>query len=253
MEYIRLDKASQISTSIGTRLPIQLDATCNGYQHLSMLSRDGDLGSHLYLMESTNKDIPNDFYGLLTSRITTLLEREIEEYSTPEEDFSYPTFKENSNKETKIESYKRIINFGLNRSIIKKPVMVESYNASSKASVEHLKKELTVINEPSTYISLEEYKEFDVKYVLKGSLDNSKYLIYKDLCNIVDAIKGVLKEDYPKLTLLRLYLKDIGRVCNTLDITIPWTLPSGLTVDQSYLVGQSVKSRPLPTIERRLL
>jgi DNA-directed RNA polymerase len=36
-----------------TFLPIQLDATCNGYQHLSLLSMDLSLAKELNLTTST--------------------------------------------------------------------------------------------------------------------------------------------------------------------------------------------------------
>jgi DNA-directed RNA polymerase len=68
LEYIKL--ANTKNSYINTYLPIQLDATCNGYQHLSMLSRDGDLGKDLNLGESSRNDVPKDFYGLLLSRLT---------------------------------------------------------------------------------------------------------------------------------------------------------------------------------------
>lgn len=47
-----------------THLPIQLDATCNGYQHIAMLGRDAKLSENLNLCESSIDDIPK-IYTLL--------------------------------------------------------------------------------------------------------------------------------------------------------------------------------------------
>lgn len=56
-----------------THLPIQLDATCNGYQHLSMLSRDNKLAVNLNLLRCKSTEIPKDFYSILSHRILELI------------------------------------------------------------------------------------------------------------------------------------------------------------------------------------
>ena len=48
-----------------TYLPIQLDATCNGYQHLSLLTRKSNLFNKLNLSTSTHDDDPDDFYTFI--------------------------------------------------------------------------------------------------------------------------------------------------------------------------------------------
>jgi DNA-directed RNA polymerase len=118
LEYIKLHNAISEGKvdHIFTQLPIQLDATCNGYQHLSMLSRDNDLGKDLNLMTSKKDDVPQDFYGLFIRKITNKLQEAVNKSNI--EDLS-----------SDIEAYKRIINFNPDRSLIKKPLMIESYNA----------------------------------------------------------------------------------------------------------------------------
>lgn len=122
--------------------------------------------------------------------------------------------------------------------------MIESYNASKDTCIERLVDECEVINPLNEYISKEEYLKHIHKYILKGSDDHSKYLTRKDFGIIIDSLQNILKEDYPKLTNVRRYLKDIGKICNALDVTIPWTLPSGLVVDQGYLLSRSDKIQP---------
>ena len=40
------------------------------------------------------------------------------------------------------------------------------------------------------------------------------------------------------------YLREIARVCTKLNLTIPWGLPSGLVVNQSYISTKEAKLRP---------
>lgn len=40
------------------------------------------------------------------------------------------------------------------------------------------------------------------------------------------------------------YLREIARVCTKLNLTIPWGLPSGLIVNQSYIATKEAKLRP---------
>ena len=48
-----------------------MDATCNGFQHLSLLSLDPSLGFELNLDKSSWNDVPKDFYSFL---ITSLID-----------------------------------------------------------------------------------------------------------------------------------------------------------------------------------
>ena len=120
-----------------TQLPIQLDATCNGYQHLAMLSRDNDLGKNLNLMSAKKDNVPNDFYSLLLNRVTqNLLElSKLEDNGGIKED-------------GKINAYKRIITFKPGRGFIKKSVMVEAYNAGTITLADNLREACYCINEP---------------------------------------------------------------------------------------------------------
>lgn len=56
-------------TYFNTHLPIQLDATCNGFQHLVLLSLDNNLIKELNLSSSTFDEKPRDFYGYIWKQI----------------------------------------------------------------------------------------------------------------------------------------------------------------------------------------
>jgi hypothetical protein len=53
--------------TFSTYLPIQLDATCNGFQHMALLSNEESLFKELNLQVS-QKDGPKDFYNFLVQR-----------------------------------------------------------------------------------------------------------------------------------------------------------------------------------------
>ena len=57
------------ATTFITDLPIQLDASCNGYQHISLLTREKKILKHLNLTASTNDDNPEDFYNFILLKV----------------------------------------------------------------------------------------------------------------------------------------------------------------------------------------
>nr|WPM94714.1 hypothetical protein [Ceratocystis fimbriata]WPM94766.1 hypothetical protein [Ceratocystis fimbriata] len=52
-----------------SHLPIYIDATCNGFQHLSLLSSDQNFADELNLTESKWSDKPKDFYSFLLNNL----------------------------------------------------------------------------------------------------------------------------------------------------------------------------------------
>jgi DNA-directed RNA polymerase len=59
-----------------TYLPIQLDATCNGFQHMALLSNEDTLFKELNLVSNKN-DKPNDFYNFLVHKLKDLFDKKI--------------------------------------------------------------------------------------------------------------------------------------------------------------------------------
>jgi DNA-directed RNA polymerase, mitochondrial len=111
-----------------THLPIQLDATCNGYQHLSLLSLDHDLAKELNLTKSSWTDKPKDFYNYTAVKLINYFKDRL---------------KDNHLTEEQREAYIRFSNLTIARKIVKKVVMTIPYNATYFRIVEYLKENFT--------------------------------------------------------------------------------------------------------------
>jgi DNA-directed RNA polymerase len=63
-----------------THLPIQLDATCNGFQHLALLSNEETLFKELNIESDGKKrdSIPGDFYSFLLHRVLDIFTNKVE-------------------------------------------------------------------------------------------------------------------------------------------------------------------------------
>lgn len=58
-----------------TFLPLQLDATCNGFKHMALLSNKSDLFKQLNLISSDASSDPNDFYNFLLYKVINICEQ----------------------------------------------------------------------------------------------------------------------------------------------------------------------------------
>ena len=73
-EYINYKNSlSNNDTFYISHFPIQLDATCNGYQHLSLLTGDEPLAGQLNLTPSTKDEAPKDFYTFVGLKLKDYL------------------------------------------------------------------------------------------------------------------------------------------------------------------------------------
>ena len=70
-------------------LPIQLDASCNGFQYLVLLTKELELWDVLNLSEKSFKDLPGDFYSFIKLKFEDNLNKLILNNKTPLE---YKTF-----------------------------------------------------------------------------------------------------------------------------------------------------------------
>ena len=121
--YVNFLKDENLS-EFSTYLPIQLDATCNGFQHLSLLSQESKLYDELNL---TNKGkYPKDFYNFLLHKVNTYLKDNLDKNITEEGK----------------GSLLRLSNFIFTRSHVKKIIMTIPYNSTERSMRDYLKSEL---------------------------------------------------------------------------------------------------------------
>jgi DNA-directed RNA polymerase len=130
-----------------TFLPIQLDGTCNGFQHLALLSNETKLFENLNLAKANKSDKPKDFYQSVIDQLNIYLEEK----------------KNSSNDPLIVESCVRLIKLNINRSNIKTAIMTIPYNATSTSLVAYIIQSL-------------EYYEQEKKEVLDQKGDGKAYM-----------------------------------------------------------------------------
>lgn len=197
-----------------TCLPVQLDATCNGFQHLALLCLDSSLGLELNLYESSWEDTPKDFYSFLITNLKDFFKTECNKPGLSIE-----------NK----EAYTRLIQSSFNRNHVKKAIMTIPYNVSSFQLMVYIKESFVRIDKTEWFTMIG---------------DNTSRLHISDFSLISDGLREVLGYKFPKLNLLLNYLKDLATVSTVLQIPIVWSLPSGLLVKQGYLEEEEVRIKP---------
>jgi DNA-directed RNA polymerase len=195
-----------------TYLPIQVDASCNGYQHISLLTREVSVLKYLNLAPSTTSDPPQDFYGYVLVVVNAFVMDELEK-----DKFTDTEVK---------KGYIRLSKVKLLRSMIKKAVMTYSYNTSNPAMVDYIK---GLLVERKVEFTPEEYEQLDKKidykkyhtYYLVDPDDIENYLTYSDINIFVKTFTITIKNVFPRMHELKLYTRDIVKICTKLNIPMP--------------------------------
>ncbi len=205
-----------------TYLPIQLDATCNGFQHMALLSNEEMLFKELNLI-SNKGDKPNDFYNFLVHKLRDLFDKKVQE-------------KELIDSKTS-GSYERLNNFLWDRSYIKKAIMTIPYNSSIRAMRKYISDSLVLID-------MKDSNSENVNWY-SSSENNTKFIINnKDISLLTACLVNIIQNDFEKIKKLIKYLKNIATLFSILELPISWTLPTGLTIKQSYLESKSTSITP---------
>jgi DNA-directed RNA polymerase len=273
-------------------LPIQLDASCNGFQHLSLLSEEVELFEQLNLSESNKDSDPKDFYAFMLDKIQSYM-------------LNIVLNKKNLSL-IETERVNRLTKLNMTRNHIKKLIMTKPYNATDYRLVTNIIelmyfKGVAIFNTKTQEFILnpseEEIKRLNENdgsgdcSTLKGmyhedSIENIKvddlikrkstinkntsdkeiklvnlystdekseyYVTREDLCYFIDIFNIVLFKSYPHIKSLIVYLKEMASILNKLNMPIIWRLPTGLVVSQRYVLLKIKKIEPYYYSDRTL-
>jgi len=173
-----------------SRLPILLDATCNGLQHLSAIANDINLAQRVNISPSRDEEEPNDIYSDLIKpvkeAITDLVENKLEFYN--------------------------LSKLNITRKLIKRGIMTTTYGVTVKGILEQLLSEHFV-----------KYSLINNHYIYKpkeiASLGDV-CLSYKDIYELSRIIYNVLFKSHPTLDNIMNYFHNVVNLMNSLDLPI---------------------------------
>jgi DNA-directed RNA polymerase len=187
------------------KIPVFLDATCNGIQHLAAILQDIELGSKVNLTSFNEKEGPKDIYSELLEPIN----KSINKYG--EENLSY--------------SILSLVK--LNRKIIKQSIMTKVYNVSEygislqlKSKLEKITEENCILNENITKDiknNLTKNKEY---YFCPAKNGSSISINNRDIFKIASIINEQIFVLFPSLNNIYSYLIDITKLMIKLGIPI---------------------------------
>jgi hypothetical protein len=116
--------------------------------------------------------------------------------------------------------------------------MTIPYNASSATILEYIKTEFNKFKNPNNKQKYENIFSYKLKINPSVVFNELDFKILQKALNIVIFI------DYPKLSSLLNYLKDIAKVSNEFNIPIPWILHTGLVVNQQFYLKKIIRVKP---------
>ena len=226
-------------SEFNTYLPVQLDGTCNGFQHLTLLSNESKLFEALNLFESNKNEDPKDFYQHIINQINIHLENNIN----------------SSKSEKEKESYNRLLKLGLSRSNIKHVIMTKPYNAKDETLLKYILDTLTLNHTDKKLVKDENGMDVTVYtkwYKINKDTLSENFVNRQDIELLVQSINDIIYVNYPNIKLLSLYLNGIAKIFNKLNLPIIWRLPTGLLVSQKYMQRHTTRIKPFAYLNTSL-
>lgn len=183
-------KAFQVvGYSFVSHLPVSLDGTCNGLQHFSAMLRDPVGGAAVNL---TSSDKPQDIYARVAERVVITLKADADPLA------------------------KLWLDFGIDRKLTKRPVMILPYGGTQYAC-----------------------RKYVEEYVLSQVLDKGKVNPFGD--DLMDAVVYLSKIIWHAIgdTVVAAkeamqWLREIARLMAKQQLAVVWQTPAGFPVRQAY-------------------
>lgn len=199
-----------------SHFPIQLDASCNGYQHLALLTKDPFSLKQLNLTKAGADDTPKDLYYFFILEIQKFYTNLLDKNSELHKKYVFKNITEKTkDKCLPYKSVKKLGTISFKRSIVKKAVMTFVYNASSRSQAKYIKDQLILMDSPTP-----EYLVKLRKWFYQDG-DKSIELDSEDIYTWLKCFHLVLAETLPKISQVAHYMKCIAAIFNYLELNIP--------------------------------
>ena len=183
-----------------THLPVSADGSCNGLQHLSAILRDEQGGQAVNLIPSST---PSDIYQDVADASKLLVEADAKSGN---------------------ELAQQILDFGIDRKLTKKPVMVVPYSGTQYACRDYIQ---GAIQERFDKGETAPFSAFDASIYLNRHVWDSIGTVISSAREVMDFIKG------------------IGKAYADKQVPMEWVTPTNFLVIQDY---PDLESRRIKTI-----
>lgn len=188
-----------------SRLPILMDASCNGLQHLSAMAQDITLAERVNLLASKETNSPYDVYDDLIAPIKNGINDLVE----------------------KQPEFSNLSKLKITRKLIKRGIMTITYGVTPWGISRQLLSE--------HFIKFDCKDNHNLYKAINADLGKDVVLRHSDIYKLSLIIYNSLFEIHPSLNNIMNYYHQIVELYNTLNIAIRWITPSGLTLEQKYL------------------
>jgi len=206
-----------------------------------MLIGDKNLAKYLNIEESNETETPKDFYSFIAIKLKEYL------YETILKIKAVGT-NENSELKLKLNSFERLYNLNINRSLVKLPIMIKPYNATHFQMVNHILSNFDFVKVAEKEFNMNpdliQCNDLNIKGYYSYKLNKEVKLSISDMHLLTSYIEKVIFAEFPKINEFSLYLKKVATICTILNINIPWVLPTGLNVNQYYVDKTAIKLKP---------
>lgn len=199
-------------------LPVFLDATCSGIQHLAGLIQDYELGSRVNLIPQNDEDSVGDIYGGLVLPIN----KAINEFG--EENIDYTELKD----------------LKLDRSILKLSIMTKVYNVTNYGIAYQLENKFDKIVETKSFLGKNgKEKTFqDISYKVPNKYGEFTIVKMKHIFKIATIINDQIFVAFPSLKNIYDYFINITKIIVKIGVPMVWFTPTGLEIHQNYLESE---------------
>jgi DNA-directed RNA polymerase len=184
-------------TEYVSHLPVAVDGSCNGLQHLSAMLRDETGGASVNLVPA---ELPADIYSLVAERVETKL--------------------------AKHESHKDILweSMGVSRKLVKRPVMTTPYGVTGFGIRDQLKKEID---------SQGLLKRKRGAWLEKEG-DRPEKATYYAASHLAPIVTEAINETVLASKQVMDWLRDCAKVAGKAGVMLNWVNPVGLPTKSDY-------------------